>query len=281
MKGIKLIEEYRCFGGSVRFYSHYSACCKGDMRFSVFLPPMADKRDIAVLYYLAGLTCTEETFMIKSGAQQYAAEHGILLVSTDTSPKEGNVPGQDSSWDLGLGAGFYVDAIKSPWAPFYSMFSYVTKELPELICNNFNVRPDRQGIFGHSMGGHGAIVCALRNPDLYRSVSAFAPICSPMNCPWGQKAFSSYLGTDRRLWRAYDACELLKESRIKTSILIDQGTDDKFLKGQLKPEMLKVACESARQSLDLRFQEGYDHSYYFISSFIKSHIRHHAVILNG
>jgi S-formylglutathione hydrolase len=276
MSALQLIAEHRCFGGTQRFYSHPSRECATEMRFSVFLPPQMQDRDVPVLYYLAGLTCTEETFMIKAGAQRVAAELGLMLVAPDTSPRAPRLPGDDASWDFGLAAGFYVDATRAPWSSHYRMYSYVTRELPELVKTFARASSDRQGIFGHSMGGHGALVCALRNRDRYRSVSAFAPISAPMQCPWGQKAFGGYLGDDRAAWREYDASELVAASRYEQPILIDQGTGDKFLAEQLKPELFEQACKRSGTPLTLRRQEGYDHGYYFISTFVEDHLRHHA-----
>jgi S-formylglutathione hydrolase len=276
MSALQLVSEHRCFGGSQRFYSHPSRECATEMRFSVYLPPQMQDRDVPVLYYLAGLTCTEETFMIKAGAQRAAAELGLMLVAPDTSPRKVRFPGDDASWDFGQGAGFYVDATREPWSPNYRMYSYVTRELPELVKTFAHASSDRQGIFGHSMGGHGALVCALRNRDRYRSVSAFAPISAPMQVPWGQKAFSGYLGDDRASWREYDASELVAAKRYERPILVDQGTGDKFLSEQLKPELFEQACKRSGTSLTLRRQEGYDHGYYFISTFVEDHLRHHA-----
>jgi S-formylglutathione hydrolase len=250
------------------------------MNFAVFIPPQAKQQPVPVLYYLSGLTCTEENFTTKAGAQRYAAEHGIMLVAPDTSPR-GDVPDESDSWDFGTGAGFYLNATESPWSDNYQMYRYVVEELPELIAENFSIRRDRAGIFGHSMGGHGALVCGLRNPDQYRSISAFAPIAAPMQCPWGKKAFSQYLGADLQQWQVYDASELIKtKADPNRPILIDQGTADGFLQqGQLLPEVFEIACKSAGQPLTLRMQEGYDHSYYFIATFMGDHIRHHAVFL--
>jgi S-formylglutathione hydrolase len=275
---LKTISEHRCFEGTQGFYSHASTEIGLEMRFSVFVPPHAKRRPFPVLYYLAGLTCTEETFMIKAGAQRVAAELGIMLVAPDTSPRGANIPGETDSWDFGVGAGFYVDATQAPWSKHYRMYSYVTKELPAVINANFPARPERQSIFGHSMGGHGALVCALRNPEQYAMVSAFAPIVAPMRCPWGQKAFSNYLGPDQDAWRAYDASELVRERPFRKAILIDQGTSDKFLTEQLLPEAFEEACRtSGTKTLTLRRQPGFDHGYYFISTFMEKHLRlHHA-----
>jgi len=291
---LSLVSEYRCHGGTVGFYRHASSTCNSEMRFSVFVPPQARSQLLPVLYFLSGLTCTEENFMVKAGAQRYAAELGLMLVVPDTSPRNTGIPGEDQDWDFGTGAGFYVDATQAPWCSHYRMYSYVTKELPELIAANFPARRDRQGLCGHSMGGHGALVCALRNPDRYRSVSALAPICAPTRCPWGEKAFAQYLGPDRETWKDYDASELIRRGKTEFHILVDQGGADPFLETQLMPEALKSACDRLRpvgaqrtagkdhrvgQALTLRMHEGYDHSYYFISTFIGDHLRHHAEVL--
>ena len=283
---MELISKTRCFGGFVEVYSHRSTSCNAAMKFSIYLPPQAKDRSLPVLYFLAGLTCTEENFMVKAGAQQFAAKHGLILVAPDTSPRNTGIAGEDDDWDFGTGAGFYVDATQDPWSQHYRMYTYVIDELPALIGENFPIRHERgargkprQGIFGHSMGGHGVLVCALRNPDRYQSVSAFAPICAPMQCPWGEKAFSNYLGSDRSSWRSYDATELVKARQFPRSILIDQGKSDKFLANQLLPEVFEQACKSVNQPLTLRFQDGYDHSYYFITSFIEDHIQFHAETL--
>lgn len=272
---MELISKTKCFGGSIEVYSHRSTSCHAPMKFSIYLPPQAQERSLPVLYFLAGLTCTEENFMVKAGAQQFAAKHGLILVAPDTSPRNTGIPGENDDWDFGTGAGFYVDATQAPWDQHYHMYSYIVDELPSLIAENFPTN-GRQGIFGHSMGGHGALICALKNPDRYQSVSAFAPICAPMQCAWGEKAFSNYLGQDRSTWRSYDATELVQVCQFPRSILIDQGTSDQFLANQLLPEIFQKACEGVGQPLTLRFQEGYDHSYYFIASFIEDHIRFHA-----
>ena len=273
--------ENLCFSGTQRFYAHESRECRTEMRFSVFVPPQAQSRAVPVLYYLAGLTCTEETFMIKAGAQRVAAELGVMLVAPDTSPRKVRFPGDDASWDFGLGAGFYVDATQAPWSQHYRMYSYVTRELPELVSSMGQGRADRQSIFGHSMGGHGALVCALRNRDRYRSVSAFAPIAAPSRCPWGVKAFTGYLGEDRAAWADYDASELVARNAYPDTILIDQGTADKFLQEQLHPEVLATSCRSSGTKLALRYRDGYDHGYYFISTFMAEHLRFHAERLNS
>jgi len=273
---VDLLSEARCFDGAQRFYSHQSHECRTEMRFSVYIPPQANDRPLPVLFYLAGLTCTEETFMIKAGAQRLAAELGLILVAPDTSPRKARLPGDDESWDFGIGAGFYVDATQAPWSQHYRMYSYVTSELPAIVQTIAAVRADRFGIFGHSMGGHGALVCALRNPQQYRSVSAFAPIAAPSQVPWGKKAFGNYLGADASSWARYDASVLVAAQRYPHEILIDQGTADKFLTEQLKPELFEQACKSSGTALNLRRREGYDHGYYFISTFMADHLRHHA-----
>ncbi len=276
---MKTISEHKSFGGVQGYYAHASKEIGLEMRFAVYQPPQAASAKLPVLYYLAGLTCTEDTFVIKAGAQRVAAELGLILVSPDTSPRGANLPGDADSWDFGVGAGFYVDATREPWSKHYRMYSYVTRELPALIAEKFPADSSRQGIFGHSMGGHGALVCALRNPGRYRSLSAFAPIAAPMRCPWGKKAFKGYLGDDHDAWREYDASELVKRSPFPGTILVDQGTADKFLVDQLYPEAFETACREAGQRLTLRRQEGYDHGYFFISTFMEDHLRHHATQL--
>ena len=278
---LKTISEHRCFDGIQGYYAHASTEIGLDMRFAVFQPPQARTGPVPVVYYLAGLTCTEETFVIKAGAQRIAAELGLMLVAPDTSPRGANVPGEADSWDFGVGAGFYVDATAEPWSKHYRMYSYVTRELPAVIAAAFPADVQRQGIFGHSMGGHGALVCALRNPGQYRSLSAFAPISAPMQCPWGTKAFSGYLGADQAAWRRYDATELVKAQPFGGTILIDQGLADKFLVEQLKPELFEAACRNVGQSLKLRRHGGYDHGYFFISTFMEDHLRHHAAVLSA
>jgi S-formylglutathione hydrolase len=282
---VKSTAANRCFGGVVSFHEHPSQATGGLMRFSVYVPPQAEGGPVPVLYYLAGLTCTEETFQIKAGAQRYAAEHGVILVSPDTSPRDAGIPGEEDDYDFGTGAGFYLDAELEPYSERYRMYSYVTAELPELLRDAFPGQADteRQGVFGHSMGGHGALVLALRNPELYRSVSAFAPVCAPVLAPWGEKAFSNYLGEDRETWRAYDASELVRERPFADGreILVDQGSEDEFLDEQLYPQVLEEACDASGQRLTLRRHEGYDHSYYFISTFMGDHILHHARALGA
>ena len=277
---LKLHREYASFGGKVGFYSHQSSACKTEMKFSVYQPPQAKSQPVPILYFLSGLTCTEENFMIKSGAQQFASKYGLMLVVPDTSPRQTGIPGEDETWDLGSGAGFYLNATVEPWKAHYQMYTYVVEELPKLIAENFSVIPEKQGIFGHSMGGHGALICALRNPNIFLSVSAFAPIAAPMRTPWGQKVFSSYLGENQDEWKAYDATELILTSKYKRPILIDCGTEDQYINdGQLLPDVFSDACAKVHQPLTLRMQEGYDHSYYFIATFIEDHIRHHAAVL--
>lgn len=274
---MEIISEHRCFDGVQGFYCHDAREIGLPMRFSVFRPPGAEGRRLPVLYYLAGLTCTEETFMIKAGAQRFAARYGIVLVAPDTSPRGAGIPGEGDAWDLGVGAGFYVDATAAPWSRHYRMYSYVTRELPAVLAAHFAVDLERQGLFGHSMGGHGALVLALRNPAQYRSLSAFAPIAAPSRCPWGQKALTAYLGTERSAWSDYDASELVaRGARHDGEILIDQGLADKFLAEQLHPDIFETACKAAGQPLTLRRHAGYDHGYYFISTFIEDHLRHHA-----
>lgn len=277
---IKLNSEYKSFGGKLGFYSHPSSTCNSEMRFAVYQPPQATSEHVPILYWLSGLTCTEENFIIKAGAQKYAAEHGLLLVAPDTSPRNTGIPGEDENWDLGSGAGFYVDATEKPWSSHYKMYSYVIEELPTLIAKNFPVKQDKQSIFGHSMGGHGALICAMRNPEKYKSVSALAPIVTPMQSVLGQKVFTAYLGDNKEDWRNYDASELVKKVGFHSPILIDQGSADNFYQEkQLLPDVFEKACKEVNQPLKLRYQEGYDHSYYFIASFMEDHIRHHASFL--
>jgi S-formylglutathione hydrolase len=274
---LNVLSEHACFGGLQRFYQHASQAIGLPMRFSVYLPPGAQEHRLPVLFYLAGLTCTEETFMIKAGAQRVAAELGVILVAPDTSPRGAGVPGEADSWDFGVGAGFYLDATAEPWARHYRMESYIL-ELRELVLATLPADPARVGIFGHSMGGHGALTLALRHPDLFRSVSAFAPIAAPTRCPWGKKAFSGYLGADEAAWRAHDASELIKDAGravFPDGILVDQGLADKFLAEQLYPEAFEEACRAAGQPLELRRHAGYDHGYYFIASFVEDHLRFH------
>jgi S-formylglutathione hydrolase len=273
------LSTHACFGGLMSFHRHQSSAVRGPMRFSVYLPPQAQVAPVPVLYYLAGLTCTDETFMMKAGAQRVAAELGLALVAPDTSPREPRFPGDDESWDFGIAAGFYVDATQDPWQSHYRMYSYVTQELPALVAGHFPVRSEAQGIFGHSMGGHGALIAALKNPHLYRSVSAFAPIVAPTQCPWGIKALGRYLGPNVDQWSEYDASVLVARSPRNRPILIDQGDADKFLSEQLKPEIFSLAAKRSGQELRLRMHSGYDHGYYFISTFMEDHLRFHAAEL--
>ncbi len=271
--------EHIVFGGKQGFYEHESALTKGPMRFAVFVPSAAAKKSVPVVYYLAGLTCNEETFVIKAGAQRVAEELGLAIVTLDTSPRTQRYPGDDESWDFGLGAGFYLDATVAPWSESYRMRSYVTRELRDLVEASFPVDAKKRGIFGHSMGGHGALTIALDLPGEYQSCSAFAPIVAPSQVPWGQKALPRFLGEDRAAWARYDAVELLKTRTFAGEILVDQGTADKFLERELKPELFEAACKAAGQALRLRRHDGYDHSYYFIASFVEDHLRHHAKAL--
>ena len=268
------IEHRACFGGWQDVYRHRSEVLDCDMTVGVYLPPQAAHGPCPVLYWLSGLTCNEQNFITKAGAQRYAAEHGVILVAPDTSPRGQDVA-NDEAYDLGQGAGFYVNATREPWAKHYRMYDYVVDELPALVEAKFPAT-DVRAISGHSMGGHGALVIALRNPGRYRSVSAFSPIVAPSQVPWGEKAFAAYLGDDREAWKRYDAVDLVKGAREQLPLLVDQGDADEFLSGQLKPELLRAACAAAGHRLELRLQPGYDHSYYFIASFIGDHIAHHA-----
>ncbi|WP_186045696.1 S-formylglutathione hydrolase [Burkholderia gladioli] len=281
---LELLSFHAAFGGEQRFYRHDSAAIGLPMKFSVFLPRQAahEGARVPALFFLAGLTCNEETFMIKAGAQRFAAEHGIALIAPDTSPRGANVPGEAAAWDFGVGAGFYLDASEAPWATHYRMESYIVDELRALVLGALPIEGTRLGIFGHSMGGHGALTLALRHPGVWRSVSAFAPIAAPMRCAWGEKAFTGYLGEDRERWKEHDASELVARSdapRYADGILVDQGLADQFLPTQLNPEVFEAACREAGQPLTLRRHEGYDHGYYFISTFIADHLAHHAKTL--
>ena len=271
------VSRNRCFGGMQGVYTHAAETTHCSMRFGVFMPPQAQSARVPVLYWLSGLTCTEDNFIVKAGAQRVAAELGVAIVVPDTSPRGLGYPGEADAYDFGLGAGFYVDATEAPWSEGYRMYSYVTNELPAYVERHFAVVAGRAGIFGHSMGGHGALTIALKNPGRYRSVSAFAPIASPMRCPWGEKALTGYLGSDRGRWREYDATALIADRGWRgPALLIDQGTSDPFIESQLKPELLRQACEHAGVALDLRLRDGYDHSYFFIATFIEEHLRFHA-----
>ncbi len=279
------LENISCqksFGGWHKRYRHRSSSLNCDMVFAVYLPPQAEQGEkLPVLYWLSGLTCTDENFMQKAGAHRLAAELGLIIVAPDTSPRGADVPDDpDKAYDFGLGAGFYLNATQEPWAQHYRMYDYVVDELPALIEANFPVS-DKRGISGHSMGGHGALVCALKNPGRYQSLSAFAPIANPVDCPWGEKAFTGYLGSDRSRWREWDACSLIGKAQEKLPILVDQGDRDDFMTNQLKPHALESAARAAEYPLKLRIQPGYDHSYYFISSFIEDHLRHHAQALKS
>ncbi len=271
------IEHHASCGGSQEVWQHRSRVLDCDMRFAVYLPPQAQDGPVPVLYWLSGLTCNEQNFITKAGAQRYAAEHGIAIVCPDTSPRGDGVADVEG-YDVGQGAGFYVNATRLPWARHYRMFDYVANELPDLIEARFSVNA-RRAISGHSMGGHGALVVALRNPGRYRSVSAFAPIVAPSKVPWGENAFAAYLGEDRAAWAQYDACALVAGASERLPILIDQGQADEFLELQLRPDLLQAACDAAGHPLYLRMQPGFDHSYYFIASFIGEHIAHHAKAL--
>jgi S-formylglutathione hydrolase len=281
VSALSVVSEHACFGGVQRFYKHDSREVHGPMKFSAFVPPQAQSAKVPVLYYLSGLTCTEETFPIKAHAQQTAAQLGLMLIAPDTSPREPRLPGDGDAWDFGYSAGFYVDATQEPWSKYYRMYSYVTRELPALVAAELPARADATGIFGHSMGGHGALVCALRNPTQYKSVSAFAPIAAPSQCDWGKKAFGNYLGPDTDTWREYDATELVARRPYPGPILIDQGTGDQFLAKQLLPEKFSAAAEKSGQELRLRMQPGYDHGYYFMQTFMADHLQHHAKRLAG
>lgn len=274
---LEQVSAARCFGGTQHVFRHASSATKCDMRFAVFVPPQAARGPVPVVWFLSGLTCTEENFTVKAGAQRVAAERGLMLVAPDTSPRGPGVPDDpEGAYDFGLGAGFYVDATEAPWSTHYRMRTYVESELPALVAAELPADPARQGIMGHSMGGHGALTIALRDPGRFASVSAFAPIVSPMNCPWGEKALGGYLGPDRSTWRDYDACALIENGARLPALLVDQGTADGFLASQLKPELLEAACETAGQPLTLRRQDGYDHSYFFIATFVADHLRWHA-----
>jgi S-formylglutathione hydrolase len=277
---LKTISQNKSFGGTQGVYSHESRETGCTMRFGVYLPPAAEKGPVPVLFWLSGLTCTEENFTVKAGAQRVAAELGVALVMPDTSPRGLNYPGDTASYDFGVGAGFYVDATEAPWSGGYRMYSYITKELFALVGENFALDLQRAGIFGHSMGGHGALTIGLKNPQQFKTISAFSPIVSPTRCPWGEKALTGYLGADRTTWADYDATLLIAARGWKgPALLVDQGTADQFLEGQLKPELLTAACAEAGVALNLRMQPGYDHSYFFISTFVEDHLRHHAAHL--
>ncbi|MGF6727342.1 S-formylglutathione hydrolase [Paraburkholderia sp. GAS41] len=273
------IEHSACFDGWQDVYRHESAALNCSMNFSVFFPALASRKKLPVLYWLSGLTCTEQNFITKAGAQQYAARHDVIIVAPDTSPR-GEQVADDAAYDLGKGAGFYVNATQKPWAAHYRMYDYVVAELPELIESEFPASEVRS-ISGHSMGGHGALVLALRNPGRYRSVSAFSPIVAPAQVPWGEKAFEAYLGPDRTTWSQYDACDLVRSAAEKLPLLVDQGAADEFLETQLRPHLLHEACEAVGLPLTLRLHPGFGHSYYFIATYIGHHIAFHAEALHG
>ncbi|MDD9876133.1 MAG: S-formylglutathione hydrolase [Magnetovibrio sp.] len=274
---ITTVSENASFGGIQGVYSHDSRECACTMRFALYKPPAAETEPRPVVFWLSGLTCTEENFTVKAGAQRMASELGLVVVAPDTSPRGVDLPGEDDSYDFGSGAGFYLDATEAPWSAHYRMESYITGELPALIFKHFPARADRQAITGHSMGGHGALTLALKNPETYASVSAFSPIVAPTQVPWGQKALAGYLGEDRQAWSRYDATQLVKDGhRLPSSILIDQGTADDFLEQELRPNLFEDACREAGQPVEIRMQEGYDHSYFFIATFIEDHLRFHA-----
>ncbi|HXE77498.1 MAG TPA: S-formylglutathione hydrolase [Rhodanobacter sp.] len=277
---LETLSEQRCHGGVQGFYRHPSQACGGDMRFALFLPPQAKVRSCALLYFLAGLTCSEETATVKAGAQRLAAQFGLALVMPDTSPRATGIAGATDDWELGEGAGFYLDATQEPWSARFRMEEYLTLELPALLAANFPLDVARSGLCGHSMGGHGALTLAFRHPRRYQSVSALAPIVAPSRVPWGRKAFTAYLGPDEAGWSAHDACALVARQRFPGTILIDQGEADAYLAEQLQPELFEQACAAAGQPLLLRRHPGYDHSYYFVTSFIDDHLRHHATALN-
>jgi S-formylglutathione hydrolase len=276
VESLTVLEEHACFGGVQGFYEHASQAIGLAMRFGVYRPPQAVRGPVPVLYYLAGLTCNEQTFAIKAGAQKFAAQHGLMLVTPDTSPRNTTVAGADQDWDFGTGAGFYLDATEAPYARHWRMESYVTQELPQVLARHFPAKTGAAGIFGHSMGGHGALTLALRHPQRYASVSALAPICAPSEVPWGQKAFGGYLGLDTSRWAQHDAVRLIASGARVPPLLVDQGTADQFLQLQLRPELLEAACAAAGQALQLRRHEGYDHGYFFVASVVADHIAHHA-----
>lgn len=280
---IETIGEHACFGGTVGFYRHHSDVNNCAMQFSVFVPGDAAERPLPVVTYLAGLTCTEETFMAKSGAQRVAAELGIILVAPDTSPRGDAVPDDaEGAYDFGLGAGFYVNATAAPWNQHYQMYDYITQELQDVVFANFAGDRSRQGISGHSMGGHGALTIGLKNPDIYQSISAFAPICSPSNCPWGQKALGHYIGLDPSAWAEHDATRIVASLNEKPAnrIFVDQGMADQFLEGELQPHLFEAACGENGVALELRCHDDFDHGYYFVSTFMEDHLRFHAAILS-
>jgi S-formylglutathione hydrolase len=276
---LETLSQHLYFDGIQGFYKHHSEVIGLPMRFSVYEPPQARKKQVPVLFFLAGLTCTEETFMIKAGAQRIAAELGLMLVSMDTSPRNTGILGESDDWEVGTGAGFYLDATESPWSQYFKMESYVTQELRDIIQQKFPANPDRTGIFGHSMGGHGALTLALRHPGCYQSVSAFAPITTPTHCPWGQKAFSRYLGESTDNWRKHDASALIESGHRLPAPLIDQGLNDPYIVEQLYLDYFEAVCQKTSQPLTLRRHAGYDHSYFFIGTFMEDHLRYHHDLL--
>ncbi|MFO1070205.1 MAG: S-formylglutathione hydrolase [Geminicoccaceae bacterium] len=278
---LETLETHRCFGGTQGVYRHASAATGTAMAFSVFVPPQAAQGRVPVLWFLSGLTCTWENATTKAGFQRTAAEHGLMVVCPDTSPRGLNLPGEHDAYDFGSGAGFYLDATAAPWATNYRMETYVAEELPALLAAEFPADMARQGAAGHSMGGHGVLTLALKRPGRWRSVSAFAPIVAPSQVPWGQKAFAGYLGPDAEAWRAHDACALIAAGGRLPELLVDQGTDDPWLESQLKPELLEGACAAAGIPLTLRRQPGYDHNFYFVSTFMGDHVAWHAARLQG
>ncbi len=282
MMSLETKSQVKVAEGALSFHRHHSQTCNAEMNFSIFVPASTQKGPAPVLYWLSGLTCTEENFMVKAGALQAAARLGLILVAPDTSPRSLNLPGEHDSWDFGSGAGFYLNATQQPWSRHYRMFDYISTELPNLLAEHFPVDLEREAISGHSMGGHGAMVVALRQPGRYRSISAFAPICAPSQCPWGIKAFTHYLGNDLTSWQAWDSVALLQLAERVPPLLVDIGTADGFLETQLKPEALERVCHGRSHELSLRYREGYDHSYYFISTFIGEHLAfHHAHLHSG
>ena len=276
---LKLTSSSRLFDGDLQGFEHYSNSCDSIMRFSVYLPPQAEETKVPALLWLSGLTCNEENFMLKSGAQRYAAELGIALIAPDTSPRDTGTAGEEDEWDFGSGAGFYVNATRLPWSRHFQMYDYVSKDLLEVVAANLPLDTGRLSVSGHSMGGHGALIVALKNPGMFKSVSAFSPICAPAKCPWGIKAFTGYFGEDRERWRQYDASELVGQASEKLPLLIDFGAADEYLEEQLLPGLLEDACVRHDHPLKLHIHPGYDHGYYFVASFIGEHLQYHASAL--
>ena len=272
---LNIVKSQRCFSGLQHFVTHESHTIKANMRFAVFVPDVAAQKPLPVLWFLSGLTCTEENFVVKSGIQRLACAYEVIVVSPDTSPRGTNTPGEDEDYALGTGASFYVDATQAPWQAHYHMHSYISQELPTLIKQHFPIDATKQGITGFSMGGHGALIMALRYPTLFRSVSAIAPIVAPSQCPWGENAYNAYLGANRVAWRAYDSCALLADGHRVAHIRVDQGSEDEFLSSQLHPELLQNACAAADVTLDYHLHKGFDHSFYFVASIIEAHLAYH------